>query len=103
MHHSDRGVQYACWEFRQKLEDLGIERSKSGRGDCYDNAVMESFFKTLKAEAWCYHRKVCDTGRRRACEQASLEYIEVFYKPLRRRHSSFLGYMSPAEYEASLN
>jgi putative transposase len=50
LHHSDRGVQYACGDYRQVLQEMGIECSMSGRGDCYDNAVIESFFKTLKAE-----------------------------------------------------
>jgi transposase InsO family protein len=97
LHHSDRGVQYACREYRQKLEDLGIERSMSGRGDCYDNAVAESFFKTLKVEL-VYHRKY---ATRAEAMSSIFEYIEVFYNR-RRRHSS-LGYMSPEEYEASLN
>jgi putative transposase len=97
VHHSDRGVQYACGEYRQKLAELGFERSMSRRGDCYDNAAMESFFKTLKTEL-VYHRKF---ATRAEAMSSIFEYIEVFYNR-KRRHSS-LGYMSPEEYEASLN
>jgi putative transposase len=96
MHHSDRGVQYACWDYQQLLEEHGIECSMSGKGDCYDNAVMESFFKTLKVEL-VYHQ------RYKTKEQAKgsiFEYMEVFYNR-KRRHSS-LGYVSPEEFEASL-
>jgi putative transposase len=97
VHHSDRGVQYACGEYRSELESLGMVRSMSRRGNCYDNAVVESFFKTLKAEL-VYHRKF---ATRAEAMSSIFEYIEVFYNR-RRRHSS-LGYMSPEEYEASLN
>jgi transposase InsO family protein len=97
LHHSDRGVQYACGDYRQMLEDKGLECSMSGRGDCWDNAVMESFFKTLKTEL-VYHRKF---ATRAEAMGAIFEYIEVFYNR-KRRHSS-LGYVSPEEYEASLN
>jgi transposase InsO family protein len=97
LHHSDRGVQYACGDYRQMLEDKGLECSMSGRGDCWDNAVMESFFKTLKTEL-VYHRKF---ATRAEAMGAIFEYIEVFYNR-KRRHSS-LGYVSPEEYEASIN
>jgi transposase InsO family protein len=97
LHHSDRGVQYACSDYQQMLEDKGLECSMSRRGDCWDNAVMESFFKTLKTEL-VYHRKF---ATRAAASGAIFEYIEVFYNR-KRRHSS-LGYVSPEEYEANLN
>jgi transposase InsO family protein len=97
LHHSDRGVQYACGEYRGVLDDHAITCSMSGKGDCYDNAVMESFFKTLKSEL-VYHRRYTTKAEAKA---SIFEYIEVFYNR-RRRHSS-LGYKSPVEYEASLN
>jgi transposase InsO family protein len=97
MHHSDRGVQYACGEYRGLLEDHAMTCSMSGKGDCYDNAVMESFFKTLKSEL-VYQRKYATRAQAKA---SIFEYIEVFYNR-RRRHSS-LDYKSPVEYEASLN
>jgi len=97
LHHSDRGVQYACGEYRGVLEEHAITCSMSGKGDCYDNAVMESFFKTLKSEL-VHHRRYTTRAQARA---SIFEYIEVFYNR-RRRHSS-LGYKSPVEYEASLN
>ena len=97
LHHSDRGVQYASGDYRQMLADAGIECSMSGRGDCWDNAVMESFFKTLKTEL-VYH---CQFATRQEAMRRIFEYIEVFYNR-RRRHSS-LGYQSPESYEAALN
>jgi putative transposase len=97
LHHSDRGVQYACGDYQRMLEEKGLECSMSRRGDCYDNAVMESFFKTLKAEL-VYQRKF---ATRAAAMSAIFEYIEVFYNR-KRRHSS-LGYVSPEQYETGLN
>ena len=95
--HSDRGVQYACGAYRTMLEEHGIACSMSGKGDCYDNAVAESFFKTLKAEL-VYHEHY----RTRAEAMASIfEYIECWYN--RKRLHSSLGYKSPEQYEASLN
>lgn len=91
--HSDQGVQYASEEFRAELERQGFEQSMSRKGDCYDNAVMESFFGTLKREL-VYH----ETYRTRAEARLSVfQYIEGFYNR-RRRHSS-LGYLSPLEFE----
>lgn len=88
--HSDRGVQYACNEFRCLLEkNTFIIRSMSRKGNCWDNAVAESFFKTLKAEC-VYQHKFADK------EQAALivfEYIETWYN--RKRLHSVLGYLSP--------
>lgn len=97
LHHSDRGVQYACSEYQQKLSELKMNCSMSARGNCYDNAVMESFFKTLKAEL-VYQRKF---ATRAEAQSAIFAYIETFYNR-RRRHSS-LGYLSPQAYEESLN
>jgi transposase InsO family protein len=97
MHHSDRGVQYACDEYRILLDRHGLEASMSRPGNCYDNAVVESFFGTLKKEL--VHHENYPT--RAAAHQSLFEYIEVFYN--RKRRHSALGYVSPAEYEASLN
>jgi putative transposase len=97
LHHSDRGVQYACDEYQQLLAEWGIAPSMSRTGNCYDNAVMESFFGTLKTEL--VHHETYDS--RAAARQALFEYIEVFYN--RKRRHSALGYRSPMEYEASLN
>lgn len=97
LHHSDRGVQYACQEYRALLERHGLQASMSRTGNCYDNAVVESFFGTLKKEL-VHHE---DYPTRAAAQQSLFEYIEVFYN--RNRRHSALGYVSPAEYEASLN
>ena len=97
MHHSDRGVQYACREYRQLLEEYKMDSSMSGRGDCYDNAVMESFFKTLKSE--CVYQR--SFASRREAKASIFQYIEVFYN--RKRLHSSLGYMSPEQFESALN
>jgi transposase InsO family protein len=97
VHHSDRGVQYACGEYRKLLEARGITCSMSRTGNCYDNAVMESFWATLKIEA--VYRQ--DYATREQARQDIFEYIEVFYNRT-RRHSA-LGYLSPEAFEASLN
>jgi transposase InsO family protein len=97
LHHSDRGVQYACESYRSLLAAHGITCSMSRPGNCYDNAVVESFFGTLKSEL--VHRV---RYRSRAEARASLfEWIECWYNR-RRRHSS-LNYMSPEAFEARLN
>jgi transposase InsO family protein len=93
IHHSDRGSQYASWAFRECLLKAGILCSMSGRGDCYDNAVVESFFGTLKQELVYRYRFATREGARKEV----FEYIEVWYNR-QRRHSS-LGYVSPAEFE----
>ena len=94
LHHSDQGGQYAGPAYQAFLARHGIRPSMSRRGDCWDNAVVESFFKTLKTEL-VYHRSY----RTRAEAQGDVfDYLERFYNQ-RRRHS-FLGYRSPAEYEA---
>jgi transposase InsO family protein len=97
IHHSDRGVQYACEDYRDLLEREGITCSMSGRGDCYDNAVMESFFKTLKVEL-VYQQEFATRAQARL---AIFEYIEAFYN--RKRLHSSLDYQSPADFEASLH
>lgn len=94
IHHSDRGSQYASAAYRQALHQQGITASMSRRGNCYDNAVIESFWHSLKVEL--VHRR--SFGTRIEAEQAIFEYIEVFYNRV-RLHSS-IGYLSPAEFEA---
>jgi len=96
MHHSDRGVQYACGEYQAILERHGITCSMSRSGNCYDNASMESFFKTFKVELVYQERYASREEARRSIHS----YIEVFYN--RQRLHSSLGYRSPAEYEAEL-
>ena len=95
VHHSDRGVQYACRECRDLLEDHGMAQSVSRSGNCYDNAMMESLWATLKKEL--VH------GRRfRTHEEARLavfEWIEVWYQ--RTRIHGSLGYVSPEAFEAA--
>jgi len=93
IHHSDRGVQYASNEFQALLKTNGIQCSMSRKGDCWDNAVAESFFHTLKVEL--IHGKTCNT--RQEAKAAIFEYIEGFYN--RQRRHSYLGYLSPDEYE----
>ena len=94
IHHSDQGVQYACAEYRQALEVAGIVCSMSRRGNCYDNAAMESFWSTLKTETGL---DAAIPISRRAAELIIFDYIETFYNP-KRRHSS-LGYLSPVAFE----
>lgn len=91
LHHSDRGCQYASESYREELERHGIEASMSRRGNCYDNAVVESFFGTLKQEL-VHGARWMTIGEARA---AIHDYIEVFYN--RQRLHSALGYRTPAE------
>jgi len=91
LHHTDRGSQYASTSYRGRLESLGIGVSMSRRGDCYDNAVVESFFGTLKQEL-AHHARWADLVDARV---AIHDYIEVFYN--RQRLHSSLGYRTPAE------
>ncbi len=93
LHHSDRGVQYACDEYQRLLKGEEILVSMSRKGNCWDNAVVESFFSTLKLEL-VYRCKFVDHDAARA---AIFKYIEGWYNP-RRLHST-LGYVSPVEYE----
>lgn len=93
IHHSDRGSQYSAWTYRRFLERQGATCSMSRRGNCWDNAVMESFFHSLKVE--CVH-----LARYATRDEARLDifdYIEVFYN--RERLHSSLGYLSPAQFE----
>lgn len=95
-HHSDRGCQYTSHAFRRHLTARGITQSMSRAGNCYDNAAMESFWATLKAE--CFgHRIPATQAQARAM---IFDYIETFYNPV-RKHSS-LGYLSPVNFEQSL-
>lgn len=96
LHHSDRGCQYAAGRYGQLLAAHGVEPSMSRRGNCWDNAVVESFFGTLKNEL--VHHVVFLT--RDAARQAIFEFIEVYYNR-QRRHSS-LGYLSPIDYEFAM-
>jgi putative transposase len=93
--HSDRGSQYASEHYQRLLAKHGITCSMSRRGDCWDNAPMESFFASLKKEL--VHD--ADFATRAQARAALVEYIEVFYNN-QRRHSS-LGYVAPAKYEQS--
>jgi len=93
IHHTDRGSQYCSHDYQKRLEKYGFKVSMSGKGNCYDNAAVETFFKTLKAELiW---RSTWQT--RRQVEMALFEYINGFYNP-RRRHST-LGGKSPLAFE----
>jgi transposase InsO family protein len=96
LHHSDRGVQYCCSVYQSLLVDQGITASMSRTGNCYDNAVTESFFATLKSEH-VHHQKY---RTRSEAETSVFEWIEVFYNR-QRRHSS-LGYLSPEAFEAQI-
>jgi putative transposase len=91
--HSDRGVQYASEHYQTLLRKHGVTCSMSRKGNCWDNAPMESFFATLKKEL--VHHETYRT--REEARRSLFEYIEVFYNRV-RRHSS-LGFMSPAEFE----
>jgi putative transposase len=92
--HSDRGSQYASGDYQAELSKHQIVCSMSGKGNCYDNAVMESFFGTTKTE----HVHLENFATRAVAMGSIFEYIEVFYNR-RRRHSS-IGYMTPTEFEA---
>jgi putative transposase len=93
IHHSDRGSQYAAHDYQQQLKTFGMIPSMSRKGNCYDNAVVESFFHTLKNEE--IGDQVYQT--REEARQAVIEYIEMFYNS-HRRHSS-LGYLAPNDFE----
>lgn len=90
MHHSDRGSQYCSYDYQQLVSQFGMKASMSRRGNCYDNAPMESFWGTLKNEL-VHHRRY---NTRTEAARAITEYIEIFYNRY-RRHSR-LGYLSPA-------
>lgn len=91
--HSDRGSTYTAADYRELLANVGHQRSLGRKGDCYDNAVAESFFGTLKNEL-VYHE---DCRTRVEARQSLFEYIEVFYN--RQRRHSHLDYLSPVEFE----
>ena len=91
--HSDRGVQYASRAFREKLADWRMRQSMSRKGNCWDNACAEAFFKSLKTEL--IGDQIYRTRRRRG--RRSSQYIEIFYN--RQRLHSALGYQTPEEYE----
>lgn len=95
LHHSDRGSQYASKDYQRLLQSQDIECSMSRRGNCWDNAVVESFFATLKTEL-IYRTDYLNPEEAR---RAIFEYIEVFYN--RQRRHSTLGYQTPAEFERS--
>jgi putative transposase len=96
IHHSDQGVQYASHEYQARLRNAGLICSMSRKGDCYDNAVVESFFGSLKTELVYLNR----FKTREEARQQVFEYIEVFYN--RQRLHSSLGFLSPVDYEAQL-
>ena len=94
--HSDRGSQYCAYDYQKRLQKYGLKPSMSGKGNCYDNAAVETFFKSLKAELlW---RQTWPT--RRQAEAAIFQYINGFYNA-RRRHS-YLGGISPLAFEAKV-
>lgn len=92
IHHSDRGSQYCGHEFRKRVQQFGMTASMSRRGNCYDNAPIESFWGTLKNER-VHHQKY---ATRKEAMQDIAEYIEVFYN--RQRKQERLGYLSPAAF-----
>ena len=93
LHHSDRGSQYASIDYQQALAARGIQCSMSRKGNCWDNAVAESFFSSLKMEL--VHD--ADFATHEQARTALFEYIEVFYN--RQRRHSTLGYVSPVDFE----
>ena len=93
VHHSDRGSQYASGDYQDALAEAGVVCSMSRKGNCWDNAVAESFFATLKTEL-VYLRRFATRAEARA---AIFEFIESFYN--RERRHSTLGYLSPVEFE----
>lgn len=96
IHHSDQGSQYKSHLFHTKLQENGIRLSMGGKGKCWDNAVVESFFKTVKVEL----QNDARFKNREEARAELFEYIEVFYN--RKRLHSTLGYMSPAQFESNL-
>tara|TARA_B100000212_G_scaffold230903_1_gene175501 strand:- start:218 stop:895 length:678 start_codon:yes stop_codon:yes gene_type:complete len=96
IHHSDRGSQYASRQFRQLLAQYKVTGSMSRKGDCWDNAVVESFFGTLKQERvqWRHYQS------RHEAQQDILQYITMFYNS--QRMHSYLDYKSPNQYEADM-
>ena len=93
VHHSDRGSQYTATAYQKRLSELGARASMSRKGDCYDNAVAESFFHSMKVELMD-EMPFCTRAEAR---RIVFDYIEVFFN--RQRRHSTLGYVSPAEFE----
>ena len=91
--HSDRGSQYASDDFQRMLKQYKIQGSMSGKGNCYDNAVTESFFRSFKTE-FVYRQEL---STRRIASMMAFDYLEVFYN--RQRLHSSIGYMTPCEFE----
>jgi putative transposase len=91
--HSDKGAQYASYDYRRLLSQHGFRQSMGNAGDCYDNAVAESFFHTMKTE-WVFFEKY---QTRSQAKTSIFDYIETFYN--RERRHSTLNYMSPLSYE----
>lgn len=96
IYHSDRGSQYASYEHKDLLNKYGIIQSMSRKGDCWDNAVAESFFHSLKTEL-VHHEKFYS---RKQANEMIFEYIEIFYN--RQRLHSSNNYMSPSDYEEKM-
>jgi putative transposase len=94
--HTDRGAQYASYEHKDLLEKYGIIQSMSKKGDCWDNAVSESFFHSLKTEL-VYHESFKTKAQ---ANEMIFEYIEIFYN--RQRLHSYNNYMSPIEFEEKM-
>jgi transposase InsO family protein len=90
--HSDRGVQYACADFRNELKDKPVDQSMSRKGDCWDNAVAESFFKILKSELVRHTHFVS----RQQAKLEVFEFIEIWYN--RKRTHAYLGYLTPEDF-----
>jgi len=97
IHHSDRGIQYACKEYRGELRDHGLVASMSRKGNCYDNAAMEAFWSTLKREAL----EESDRWSSNRVRRELFEFIESDYN--RSRLHSSLGYQSPVDFEQQKN
>jgi putative transposase len=97
VHHSDQGSQYVSLRFGERCREIGIHQSMGSKGDCFDNAVAESFFATLEKDL--LRRQSFAT--RQDARTAVFDYIETFYNPV-RLHST-LGYRSPIEYEKITN
>jgi len=97
IHHSDRGIQYACQEYRGELQREGLMSSMSRKGNCYDNAAMEAFWSTLKREAL----EESDSWSKDRVRRELFEFIESDYN--RSRLHSSLGYQSPVDFEKQNN
>jgi putative transposase len=96
VHHSDQGSQYVSLRFGERCREIGIHRSMGSKGDCFDNAIAESFFATLEKDL--LRRRSFAT--RQEARTAVFDYIEAFYNPI-RLHST-LGYLSPIDYESKM-